>query len=186
MERKIFSIVTNWSNSYLCESGTKVNFITFSREEAIKEFKSLSQFFLKTIKEDYEKINQLKIVAEEKENFTYSIWEVNNFSRFHFEIRIHENTIKEEEYLTLFTPTDNKKKLKNETLTNHLKETMKDCLEIRGYQTSEEKLEELWEIYEECQEWDNEVMITGKTFNEIEDFIKHSRSVEEILTKEVK
>lgn len=186
MERKIFSIVTNWSNSYLCESGTKVNFITFSKEEALKEFKSLSQFFLKTIKEDYEKINQLKIVAEEKENFTYSIWEVNNFSRFHFEIRIHENAIKAEEYLTLFTPTDSKKKLKNETLTNHLKETMKDCLEIRGYQTSEEKLDELWEIYEECQEWDNEVMITGKTFNEIEDFIKHSSSVEEVLTKEVK
>ena len=63
---------------------------------------------------------------------------------------------------------------------------MKDCLEIRGYQTSEEKLDELWEIYEECQEWDNEVMITGKTFNEIEDFIKHSSSVEEVLTKEVK
>ena len=102
MEKKIFSIVTNWYNDYSHESGTKINFMTFSREEALKEFKSLSLFFLKTIKEEYGeeayniKINPLKIIAEEKENFTYSIWEVDNFNKFHFEIRIHEKTLKEE------------------------------------------------------------------------------------------
>lgn len=64
------------------------------------------------------------------------------------------------------------------------KEIMKDCLEIRGYSVTEEKLDELWDIYESCQEWHGEKMVTGTSYDEIEDFIKHSRAVDEIFNED--
>lgn len=64
---------------------------------------------------------------------------------------------------------------------NELKDIMKDCLETRGYEVTEDKLDELFEIYEDCQEWDNDEMITGNTYDEVEDFVKHSSCVNEIF-----
>ena len=65
-----------------------------------------------------------------------------------------------------------------------LKEIMRDCLEIRGYEITEEKLDELYDIYEDCQEWDNDKMLTGNSYNEVKDFIKHSSCVDEVFTKQ--
>jgi len=68
------------------------------------------------------------------------------------------------------------------TLTQDELGIMRDCLEIRGYSPTDEQLYELAEIYEECQEWDDDGnMLTGRSYDEIEDFVKHSSSVEEVL-----
>lgn len=61
-----------------------------------------------------------------------------------------------------------------------IKSIMKDCLETRGYEPTEEQLDELCEIYMDCQTWDNDVMITGKSFDEIEDFVRHSSEIDRI------
>lgn len=62
-----------------------------------------------------------------------------------------------------------------------IKSIMKDCLEIRGYNPTDEQLNELAEVYMDCQTWDdNDQMVTGRSFDEIEDFIKHSSMVDEI------
>ena len=44
-----------------------------------------------------------------------------------------------------------------------------------------DKLNELYEKNECCQEWDEKEMITGKTYDEIEDFVKHSSSVDQVF-----
>ena len=66
------------------------------------------------------------------------------------------------------------------------KEIMKECLETRGYFVTDEKLDELWEIYEDCQEWNGEKMVTGNSYDEIEDFVKHSSSVDKIFENKSK
>lgn len=63
------------------------------------------------------------------------------------------------------------------------KEFMKDCLEIRGYEVTQKKLDELYEIYEDGQIWFDEKMLTGKSYDEVEDFVKHSSCVDEIFKK---
>ena len=63
----------------------------------------------------------------------------------------------------------------------NLKEIMQDCLEIRGYEVTEEILDELYDIYEDCQEWEDEKMLTGNSYDEVEDFVRHSSSVDEIF-----
>ena len=68
----------------------------------------------------------------------------------------------------------------------NLKEIMRDCLEIRGYEITEEKLNDLYDIYEDCQEWKYEKMLTGNTYDEVEDFVKHSSSVDEIFDNQHK
>ena len=67
-----------------------------------------------------------------------------------------------------------------------LKEIMGDCLEIRGYDVTESKLDELYEIYEDCQVWEGDKMTTGNSYDEVEDFVKHSRCVDEIFKEEQK
>ena len=63
-----------------------------------------------------------------------------------------------------------------------IKEIMKDCLTIRGYDPSDEQLDELVEVYTDCQEWDdNDNMVTGKSYDEIDDFVRHSAEVDRIL-----
>ena len=62
-----------------------------------------------------------------------------------------------------------------------LKDIMKDCLETRGYKVTEEKLDELLDIYEDCQEWDENEMITGNSYDEVEDFVRHSPCVNEVF-----
>lgn len=65
---------------------------------------------------------------------------------------------------------------------DELKDIMKDCLETRGYEVTEDKLDELFDIYEDCQEWDdNDEMITGNTYDEVEDFVRHSSCVDEVF-----
>ena len=61
-----------------------------------------------------------------------------------------------------------------------IKSIMKDCLETRGYQPTDEQLAELCEIYMDCQTWVCDIMITGKSFDEIEDFVRHSSEVDRI------
>lgn len=63
-----------------------------------------------------------------------------------------------------------------------IKNIIKNCLEIRGYNFTNEQIDSLISIYEDCQEWDeNGNMITGNSYDEIEDFIRHSRMIDLIL-----
>lgn len=66
-----------------------------------------------------------------------------------------------------------------------IKSIMKDCLETRGYEPTEEQLDELCEIYMDCQTWESDEMITGKSFDEIEDFIRHSSEIDKICKKDL-
>ena len=64
----------------------------------------------------------------------------------------------------------------------NIKETMRDCLETRGYNPTEEQLDELVEIYTDCQEWDeNDNMVTGNSYDEIEDLVRHSAEIDRII-----
>ena len=71
----------------------------------------------------------------------------------------------------------------NETMLemDKLKNTMKECLEMRGYEVTNQKLEEEFSVYEDCQEWNNDKMLTGNTYEEIEDFVKHSSCIDELF-----
>lgn len=63
-----------------------------------------------------------------------------------------------------------------------IKSIMKDCLETRGYNPTEEQLDELVEIYTDCQEWDeNDNMVTGNSYDEIEDFVRHSSEIDRVI-----
>ena len=64
---------------------------------------------------------------------------------------------------------------------SNLKEIMRDCLTIKGCKVTENKLNELFRIYEDCQLWDGEEMMTGNTYDEVEDFVKHSCCVMEVF-----
>ena len=57
----------------------------------------------------------------------------------------------------------------------------RDFLECRGYNPTKKQIEELADIYEDCQEWDNGEMLTGNTLAELEDFLKHSSTVDDVL-----
>lgn len=65
-----------------------------------------------------------------------------------------------------------------------LQAIMKDALEAKGYEVTEEKLEEIWGIYEDCQEW-NVIgeMTTGFSYDAVVDFVKHSSSVDEVFNE---
>ncbi len=58
---------------------------------------------------------------------------------------------------------------------------MKNCLETRGYNPTDKQLVELVEIYEDCQEWDDDEMITGNSYDEIEDFVIHSSVIDDVM-----
>ena len=58
---------------------------------------------------------------------------------------------------------------------------MKKLLKENGIDATKENLDELYSIYENCQEWDDGKMLTGNTFDEIEDFVKYSPCVDEII-----
>jgi hypothetical protein len=64
---------------------------------------------------------------------------------------------------------------------NDLKEIMRELLETRGYAVTDEKINELFDVYEDCQEWEDDQMLSGNTYDEVEDFVKHSSCVDEIL-----
>ena len=54
-------------------------------------------------------------------------------------------------------------------------------LDTKGYNFNESQIMELVEIYLDCQEWDDDEMITGNTYDEVEDFVKHSSCVDEVF-----
>ena len=62
-----------------------------------------------------------------------------------------------------------------------LKAIMKECLEAKGYEVIESKLDELFQIYQDCQEWNEDCMTSGLSYDEIEDFVKHSPCVDEVF-----
>lgn len=62
-----------------------------------------------------------------------------------------------------------------------LKDIMKTCLEARGYEVTESKLNELFTIYQDCQEWNEDMMVSGLSYDEIEDFVKYSPCVNEVF-----
>lgn len=62
-----------------------------------------------------------------------------------------------------------------------LQEIMKNCLEARGYEVTEGNLDELFRIYEDCQEWDEDTMMTGRSSEEVEDFVENSLCVCEVF-----
>lgn len=70
--------------------------------------------------------------------------------------------------------------------SEELKDIMRECLETRGYIVTDEKLDELYSIYEDCQEWDDDEMLTGDSYLEVEDFVKHSSCVDEVLTGQLR
>ena len=67
--------------------------------------------------------------------------------------------------------------------TTSVQSIMRSCLETRGYQVTDEKLSDLIDIYEDCQEWseDGTKMLTGTSFDEIDEFVRHNRHVDEIF-----
>ena len=62
---------------------------------------------------------------------------------------------------------------------------MKECLQTRGYDPTDEQIEILADIYEDCQEWSEDgEMLTGNSYDEIEDFVRHSSMIDEVLKGE--
>ena len=73
---------------------------------------------------------------------------------------------------------------RNEYLDIEGKWIMKECLEARGYNPTDDDIEELSQIYEDCQEWSEDGdMLTGNSYDEIEDFVKHSPCVDEVIKR---
>lgn len=70
-----------------------------------------------------------------------------------------------------------------DTHAETLKDIMKDVLETRGYEVTPQRLDELYDIYEECQDWADDEMLTGHSYDEVEDFVKHSSCVDEVMKK---
>ena len=72
--------------------------------------------------------------------------------------------------------------MKAEGLDLEGKYIMKECLQTRGYNPTDDQIEELVDIYEDCQEWSEDgFMLTGNSYDEIEDFVKHSRCIDEVI-----
>lgn len=69
----------------------------------------------------------------------------------------------------------------DEGYNNDIKLILKECLEKRDYKPTDEELDELLDIYEDCQSWVGDEMRTGRTYEEVEDYIVHSRTVDEII-----
>lgn len=67
-------------------------------------------------------------------------------------------------------------------MNENLRHIMRDRLEYRGFTVTDEKLDEICDIYEDCQEWDdNDNMITGNSYDEIDEFVKRSFEVDRIF-----
>ena len=55
--------------------------------------------------------------------------------------------------------------------------------ETQGYIFSNDDLRELIDVYLDCQEWDDEKLLTGLTENEIMDWVKHTSEVVRLIDK---
>ena len=58
--------------------------------------------------------------------------------------------------------------------------TIKEYLENKGYNFDESCVNKLVEIYEDCQEWNEDIMTTGNSVDEVIDWIKHTSEVDKV------
>lgn len=56
-------------------------------------------------------------------------------------------------------------------MDENLKDLIRDYLESHGYDVS--MLDDLVEEYEEMQEWNEDIMTTGNSYDEVADWIRH-------------
>ena len=66
---------------------------------------------------------------------------------------------------------------------NIIKKVFSEYLGNRGYDFSEDNLLELVDVYSDCQEWDDENLLTGMTEIEMYDWVKHTSEVSRILAE---
>lgn len=67
-------------------------------------------------------------------------------------------------------------------MINNIKDNIKiyfsSYLDTKGYNFNESQVIELVEIYLDCQEWDDDKILTGLSTLEMYDWIKHTKEVE--------
>ncbi len=66
---------------------------------------------------------------------------------------------------------------------NEVKKVFLSYLDCQGYSLSEDSVDELVEIYLDCQEWENDKLLTGETEVEMIDWIKHTKEVERLSSR---
>lgn len=59
---------------------------------------------------------------------------------------------------------------------------MREELIKKGYFPTDDMLEELWQVYEDCQEWADNIMTTGASEDEVIDFVRESPCVQEVFS----
>ena len=63
-------------------------------------------------------------------------------------------------------------------MINNIINTFSSYLDAKGYNFNESQVIELVEIYLDCQEWDDNKILTGLSTLEMYDWIKHTKEVE--------
>lgn len=66
---------------------------------------------------------------------------------------------------------------------NEVKKVFMGYLERQGFSLSDISINELVEIYLDCQEWEDDKLLTGKTEFEMIDWIKHTKEVERVSSQ---
>lgn len=62
-------------------------------------------------------------------------------------------------------------------MRDSIQKVFSEYLEAKGQNCTAEAMENLIEIYEDCQTWNGDRMTTGTTEVEMIDFIKHTREI---------
>lgn len=65
---------------------------------------------------------------------------------------------------------------------NKVKKVFLNYLECQGYSLSDDSVNELVEIYLDCQDWEGDELLTGQTDVEMIDWIKHTKEVERVTS----
>lgn len=63
-------------------------------------------------------------------------------------------------------------------MKNNITNTFSSYLDAKGYNFNESQVIELVETYLDCQEWEDDKMLTGLSTLEMYDWIKHTKEVE--------
>lgn len=63
-------------------------------------------------------------------------------------------------------------------MENKIIDIFSSYLDAKGYNFNESQVIELVEIYLDCQEWDDDKILTGLSTLEMYDWIKHTKEVE--------
>ena len=74
------------------------------------------------------------------------------------------------------------KTLKDKVIKDMIYNTIKEYLEDKGYNFDESCVNELVEIYEDCQEWNEDTMTTGNSVDEVLDWVKHTSEVDRVCS----